>query len=178
MNEPFGSTKMEQSDTKYFSQRAKHISLLNKQSPCVLVKPSLSEMYFKFSNRTYKPVTDTQLASTGRGHGNSIINDHQHKSISVGRGRTPIPSSPFVSQKDDRSPSSTSIATTTVTTISNSTTTTTMSSPIFVMHDEVQFVRPYFGPPSNNDTQVSLTAHKREVLLSALKEIETGLKKL
>ncbi|CAF0930516.1 unnamed protein product [Rotaria sordida] len=162
MNESPSSIKMEQSDSRYFSQRAKHISLLNKQSPSVFVKSSLSETYFQFSNRTYMPITDTQLTPVGRGHGNSISNDHR-QTISTGRGRTTTPLSSFVLQKDNLSPPST---------------TTTISSPIFVMHDEVQFVRPYFGPPSNNDIQSSSTSNKREILLSALKEIESGLKTL
>jgi hypothetical protein len=157
---------MEKSDTGYFSQRAKHISLLNKQSSSVVVKPSpppSSEVHFRFSNRTYVPIKEPQLTPVGRGHGSSFPNDHQ-QSISTGRGRTTVPLSSFILQKDNVSPVST---------------TNTISSPIFVMHDEVQFVRPYFGPPSNNDMQSSsLTAQKREVLLSALKEIESGLKTL
>jgi len=154
---------MEQSDSKFFSQRAKHISLLNEQSSSVLVKPPSSEMHFQFSNRTYMPITETQLTPVGRGHGSSISNDY-HQNISAGRGRTTVPLSSFVLQKDN---------------LSTSSTTNTISSPIFVMHDEVQFVRPYFGPPSNNDMQSSsLTSQKREVLLSALKEIESGLKTL
>jgi hypothetical protein len=161
---------MEQSDSKFFSQRAKHISLLNEQSSSVIVKPSpppssSSEMHFQFSNRTYNiPIPETQLPSIGRGHGgNSISNDYR-QNISVGRGRTTVPLSSFVLQKDNLS--------------SSSSTTNTITSPIFVMHDEVQFVRPYFGPPSNNDMQSSSISRKREVLLSALKEIESGLKAL
>ncbi|CAF2446512.1 unnamed protein product [Rotaria sp. Silwood2] len=162
MNESTSSTTMEQSDSRYFSQRAKHISLLNEQSTSVFVKQPSSEIYFQFSNRTYMPITDTQLTPVGRGHGNSISNDHR-QIISAGRGRTTVPLSSFILQKDNLSPPST---------------TTTISSPIFVMHDEVQFVRPYFGPPRNNDIQPSSTSQKREILLSALKEIESGLKTL
>jgi len=162
MNESLLTKTMEQSDSKFFSQRAKHISSLNEPSSSVFVKPPSSEMHFQFSNRTYLPITETPLTPVGRGHGSSISNDY-HQNISVGRGRTTVPLSSFVLQKDNLSPSST---------------TNTISSPIFVMHDEVQFVRPYFGPPSNNDIQSSSISRKREVLLSALKEIESGLKTL
>jgi hypothetical protein len=166
MNESTVTTTMESSDANFFSQRAKHISLLNEQAPSALAKPLLpssSDMYFQFSNRNYTPITETQTTPVGRGHGNAISNDHR-QSISVGRGRTTVPLSSFVLQKDN---------------LSSSSTTNTISSPIFVMHDEVQFVRPYFGPPSNNDMQSSSSiSRKREVLLSALKQIESGLKTL
>ncbi|CAF1052252.1 unnamed protein product [Rotaria sp. Silwood1] len=163
MNESLSSTTMEQSDSRYFSQRAKHISLLREQSPSVFVKPPLSETHFQFSNRSHMSITDTQLTAVGRGHGNLISNDHR-QIISTGRGRTTIPLSSFILQKDNLSPSPS--------------TAPTISSPIFVMHEEVQFVRPYFGPPSTNDIQSSSTSHKRDILLSALKEIESGLKTL
>lgn len=154
---------MEQSDSKFFSQRAKHISLLNEQSSSVIVKPPpSSELHFRFSNRTYMSATDKQLPPVGRGHGNSIPNDFR-QTISVGRGRTTVPLSSFVLQKDN---------------ILSTSTTNTISSPMFVMHDEVQFVRPYFGPPSNHDMRSSSLSRKREVLLSALKQIESGLKTL
>jgi hypothetical protein len=155
-------TVMEQSDSRFFSQRAKHISSLNEQS---FVKPSSSsssETYFQFSNRTYLPLTETPLTPVGRGHGSSISKDYR-QSISIGRGRTTVPSSPFILQKDN---------------LSSPSTANIISPPIFVMHDEVQFVRPYFGPPHNNDNQSSLISHKRDVLLSALKVIESGLKTL
>ena len=153
---------MEPVDSKFFSQRAKHISLLNEQAPKVkpTVASSSSETYFQFSNRTYTPKTDTQAASVGRGHGSSVAHDHR-PSISTGRGRTTVPSSAFILQKDNRSPV---------------TKTNIVSPPIFVMHDEVQFVRPYFGPRAKSE--VSLLTQKREVLLSALKEIESDLKTL
>jgi hypothetical protein len=145
---------MKQSDTRFFSQRAKHISLLNQQSPSELIKP------FQFSNRTYAPLTETQLIPVGRGHGSSISNDHR-QNISIGRGRTAVPLSPFILQKDNILPPATD---------------NIIPPPIFVMHDEVKFVRPYFGPP--NDMQSSSLSRKREVLLSALKEIESSLKTL
>lgn len=143
-------------DSKYFSQRAKNISLLNKPTPAVPVQSPI-EMPFQFSNRTFLPCKDTPI-----GRGNSLTSEPRPH-ISVGRGRTTIPSSPFVLQKDD-SP-----------TIS---TTKHRTSPIFVMHDEVQFVRPYFGPRKSIDTQSASISRKREILLSALKEIESGLKAL
>jgi hypothetical protein len=155
------TSNIEQSDSKFFSQRAKNISLLNKQSSSIHVKPPpSSDMYFQFSKRTYVSLTEPSLIPLGRGNGSIISNDSRH-SIGGGRGRTTVPLSSFVLQKDTLSPPS----------IAN-----TISSPIFVMHDEVQFVRPYFGPPSNDNVQSS--SHKRDVLLSALKEIETNLKTL
>ncbi|CAF2137748.1 unnamed protein product [Rotaria magnacalcarata] len=153
---------MEQSDSRYFSQRAKHISQLNQQSSPAIVKRTLPEACFQFSNRTYAPSSDTQVTPVGRGHGNAIVKDHC-QSISKGRGRTTVPLSSFILQKDNLSPPKSS---------------TTSSTPMFVMHDEVQFVRPYFGPPSNSDLKSSSISHKREILLSALKEIESGLKTL
>ncbi|CAF3359371.1 unnamed protein product [Rotaria socialis] len=156
---------MEQSDSRYFSQRAKHISQLNQQPSPAIVKRTLPSACFQFSNRTYVPSSsssDTQVTPVGRGHGNAIVKDHC-QSISKGRGRTTVPLSSFILQKDNLSPPKNS---------------TTSSRPMFVMHDEVQFVRPYFGPPSNNDLQSSSISHKREILLSALKEIESGLKTL
>ncbi|MCC7515654.1 MAG: hypothetical protein IT212_13270 [Bacteroidia bacterium] len=159
---------MEQSDSRYFSQRAKHISQLIKQSSPAIVKRTLPETRFQFSNRTYVPPSssssssDTKVTPVGRGHGNAIVKNHC-QSISKGRGRTTVPLSSFVLQKDDISPPKN---------------TTNSSTPMFVMHDEVQFVRPYFGPPSTNDLQSSSISHKREILLSALKEIESGLKTL
>lgn len=153
---------MEQSDSKFFSQRAKHISLLNEQSSSSVNVKSSSDMYFQFSNRTYTPITDNQLPPVGRGHGSSISNDFR-QNISAGRGRTTVPLSSFVLQKDD---------------LLSPTVTTKNPSPVFVMHDEVQFVRPYFGPPNNHDIQSSTISSKREVLLSALKQIESGLKSL
>jgi hypothetical protein len=144
-------------DSKFFSQRAKHISLLNKQTSPVIVK---QEMHFQFSNRTYLPKTNTETNPVGRGHGNPIENESR-QNMSVGRGRTTVPLSSFVLQKDNLSTSN------------------TITSPIFVMHDEVQFVRPYFGPRNNNnDMQSASISRKREILLSALKEIESGLKTL
>jgi len=78
-------------------------------------------------------------------------------STSVGRGRTTVPLSAFVLQKQTvDSPKK--------------------SSSSFVMHDEVQFIRPYFGPKLSTDQTQSSTINKREVLLSALREIESGLK--
>ncbi|UJR37505.1 hypothetical protein I4U23_030207 [Adineta vaga] len=163
----------EQLDTRFFSQRAKHISLLNEQMKPVPIKPSpspsplsSSEVRFQFSNRTYVPITETPSPSMGKGHGNSLLNESR-QNVSVGRGRTTVPLSSFVLQKDNLS------STTTAATVN------TISSPIFVMHDEVQFVRPYFGPRDNHNTQPStITSQKRAVLLSALKEIESGLKTL
>lgn len=164
MNKSSLSTTMEHTDSRYFSQRAKYISLLKEQSTSVPVKPSpppSSEVHFRFSNRTYVPIVEPQVTPVGRGgHGNSLPNE-QRQSMSIGRGRTTVPLSSFILQKDNLLPSST---------INN------ISSPIFVIHDEVQFVRPYFGPPSTNETQ--LASQKRDVLLSALKEIESGLKTL
>ena len=136
-------------DSKYFSQRAKHISLSNKPTPTVPVQSSP----FQFSNRTFTPCKVTPI-----GRGNSLTNESR-PNISVGRGRTTVPLSPFVLQKDNS-------------------TTKLRTSPIFVMHDEVQFVRPYFGPRKSIDTQSASISRKREILLSALKEIESGLKSL
>jgi hypothetical protein len=155
MNEPL--------DSKFFSQRAKQISSFNKPTSPVIVKP---EVHFQFSNRTYLPKTDAEITPIGRGnHGNSIPNDYR-PNMSMSRGRTTVPLSSFVLQKDN---------------LPTSSMTNTMASPIFVMHDEVQFVRPYFGPRNNNnnkDMQSASISRKREILLSALKEIESGLKTL
>ncbi|CAF0845107.1 unnamed protein product [Adineta steineri] len=161
MNET--TVTMEHSDSKFFSQRAKRISLLNKQTSTIVVPPQSSpkEVRFQFSNRTYIPITETQLNPVEQDHGNTISIDY-HKSMNTDRGRTTIPLSSFILQKDSLLPTPT---------------TNTITTPIFVMHDEVQFVRPYFGPPSNMQTS-SLTSLKRQVLLSALKEIESGLKAL
>ncbi|CAF0963653.1 unnamed protein product [Adineta steineri] len=161
MNET--TVTMEHSDSKFFSQRAKRISLLNEQTSTIVVPPQSSpkEVRFQFSNRTYIPITETQLNPVEQDHGNTISND-SHKSMNTDRGRTTIPLSSFILQKDSLLPTPT---------------TNTITTPIFVMHDEVQFVRPYFGPPSNMQTS-SLTSLKRQVLLSALKEIESGLKAL
>ena len=145
MNEPF--------DSKYFSQRAKQISSLNKPVTPVTVK---QEVYFQFSNRIYQPKTVPEIE---REHTND-----SHPTMKINRGRTTVPLSSFVLQKDNLSTSS----------MNN-----TMASPIFVMHDEVQFVRPYFGPRDNNkEMQSASISRKREILLSALKEIESGLKTL
>ena len=163
MNEQTSETSSSSAagDSKYFSQRAKDISLLNKPTlPSVPVKPS-TEMYFQFSNRVH--------LSTGRGHGSAPPNQSR-PNISVGRGRTTIPSSPFVLQKDNPP--------TVVSSSSPPTTTKSMPSPMFVMHDEVQFVRPYFGPRNSTDTPSTSISRKREILLLALKEIESGLKTL
>lgn len=139
-------------DSKYFSQRAKHISSLIKPIPS---SASSAEMPFQFSNRTFTPCKDPTI-----GRGNPSVNESR-SNISVGRGRTTVPASPFIEQKDS-SPTITNIRT----------------SPIFVMHDEVQFVRPYFGPRKSVDTPSTSISRKREILLSALKEIESGLKTL
>ncbi|CAF0833206.1 unnamed protein product [Adineta steineri] len=165
MNET--TVTMEHSDSKFFSQRAKHISLLNEQTSAIFVAPQSSpkEVRFQFSNRTYIPITETQSNPVEQDHGNTISIDY-HKSMNTDRGRTTIPLSSFILQKDSQLPTPTP-------------TTNTITTPIFVMHDEVQFVRPYFGPPCNNNMQTSsLTSLKRQVLLSALKEIESGLKAL
>lgn len=164
MNLSSSTTSIEQSDSRYFSQRAKHISLLSKQlAPREIKSSTLPKTCFQFSNRSYILKTDIQPTPIGRGQGGSVAHDHGH-SMNTGRGRTTVPSSPFVLQKDE---------------FRSSSTVTTASAPIFVMHDEVQFVRPYFGPPNHQNTQQILpTSHKREVLLSALKEIESDLKTL
>ncbi|CAF1567189.1 unnamed protein product, partial [Adineta steineri] len=70
---------MEQSDSRYFSQRAKHISQLNQQSSPAIVKRTLPAACFQFSNLTYVPSSsssDTQVTPVGRGHGNAIVTDH------------------------------------------------------------------------------------------------------
>ena len=153
---------MQQFDSRYFSQRAKHISLLNEQSSSVFVKSPLLQNHFQFSNRICMPISDTSSGPVGRGHGNHVCT-HYRQSIGLGRSRTTVPLSSFVLQKDD---------------LSSTSTAPTTSSPMFVTHDEVQFVRRYFRPLSNNQKESSFTSDKREILLSALKEIDSDLKTL
>ncbi|CAF1119697.1 unnamed protein product [Adineta ricciae] len=155
-------------DTRFFSQRAKDISLLNEQMKPAIAKPSSpSEVRFQFSNRTYVPIAKSSSTSTGIEHGNTTLPTDCRPNVSIGRGRTTVPLSSFVLQKDNLSTTSPTKA-------------NMNSTPIFVMHDEVQFVRPYFGPRNSNENSPTsaLTLHKRAVLLSALKEIESGLKTL
>lgn len=149
------STLIELPDSAFFSRRAKTFRLFNEQS----------QQQFLFSNRysvSSSSETETRLAPIGRGNGGMMVMNENRPGIAAGRGRTTVPQSAFVLQKNDLSSSSTTIT----------------PAPIFVMHDEVQFVRPYFGPPESDLTPPLPLSHKRQILLSALKGIETGLKTL
>ena len=142
------------SDGKFFSERAKSICLSN------TMKPSMNQHHhsvFQFSNRII-----------GHGISNRPYSEMVVQPISRGRGRTTIPSSVFILQKDTDF-------------LSHSTKITPESTSNFVMDEEVQFVRPYFGPPNRNVNNLTISnssLHKRDILLSALKGIDSDLKTL
>ena len=153
-----GSDREQSIDGKYFSERAKTIYLSNS------TKPSSTKSYFQFSNRIYEPLTNTSI---GHGTRRSSISDGLIQPISKGRGRTSIPSSAFILQRDNE--------------ISPPERLNTATVPMFFIQDEVQFIRPYFGPPNRSGTvtiSTTSSSHKRDILLSVLKEIESDLKTL
>ena len=141
----------EESDGRFFSERAKNIFLSSGSPRVEQVKSSTPDPHFSFSNRSYGHRVDTPVGPAT-------------PSPSAGRDRTAVPLSSFVLQRD---------------TELSSTTNSTFSSPVLVKHDEEQCARPYLAPPSHGDGQVlSSRAYQRNLLLSVLKEIEYGLKTL
>lgn len=155
------SPAVEEADSRFFSERAKNMFLASGSPRTVQIQPSTLDSHFSFSNRTYRHPSDVPLGIAAPAL--SVHNEPCPRS-SAGRGRTAVPLSSFVLQRD---------------TEPLSTTESTISSPILAMHDDGQFVPASLAELHHNDEQLlSSSAHRRTIFLSLLKEIESDLKRL
>jgi hypothetical protein len=158
------SPAVEESDGRFFSERAKNIFLSSGSSPTVQIQPLPSDSHFSFSNRNYGQTSDMPL---GHATPAQSVQSEPCPRLSAGRGRTAVPLSPFVLQRD---------------TERTSTANSTISSPISsAMHDDGPFVPPYLEASHHSDGQIlpsTSSVHRRNIFLSLLKEIESDLKRL
>ena len=155
------SPAVEDSDGRFFSERAKNMFLASGSPRTVQIQPSTLDSHFSFSNRTYRHSSDIPL---GHAAPAQSVHNEPCPRLSAGRGRTAVPLSSFVLQKDTEPPS---------------TTDSTISSPILAMHDDGQFVPSSLAESHRSDGQLlSSNVHRRNIFLSLLKEIESDLKRL